>query len=204
MITPILPEYLYVFFTKKEFTFNIRMISHMFHIRNKRPEYKELLSRIKCSYNGVFYYSECMREASCNLVFSSIIVWDQLNDKYAPSLHFDHYYDTVIKELNDDTFALLDELVEEVFYSCRTKDTEYKATVLPMDQLRYVMTREGFNAGFIVDSFKICPFTLNLKEISLKEDDVHPGYFRDNKGDLWHKSRFIPKSFKEVSKCLNI
>jgi len=113
-IIPILPEHLIVWFVKNKININNYAITHMYNLKNKNPEYKTLVSRIKANFNGVFYSSDCIDEATFNLMFVDVIDYDNINKLYVPTKRFDFYIEECMEKLNPETELLLDKLIKEI------------------------------------------------------------------------------------------
>lgn len=113
-IIPILPEHLIVWFVKNKININTYAITHMYNLKNKNPEYKTLISRIKANFNGVFYSSDCIDEATFNLMFADVINYDNINKLYVPTKRFDFYIEECMEKLNPETELLLDKLLKEI------------------------------------------------------------------------------------------
>jgi len=113
-IIPILPEHLIVWFVKNEINIDTLATTKMFILKNKNPEYKTLISRIKADFNGVYYYSNCMEESTFNLMFVDVIDYDNINKLYVPTKRFDFYIEECMEKLNPETELLLDKLIKEI------------------------------------------------------------------------------------------
>ena len=117
-MNPILPECLlgYLFHQKNEIIIeNFKFHKVIFNMK-KRPEYKEILRKLKFSGSPINPYSETLDEALFNLQFAGAL--SRKNPElvlYSTSKNFNSLYDSFIKDIDEDQLKKLDNLSQEIF-----------------------------------------------------------------------------------------
>lgn len=113
----ILPEHLIAVMVKNRINPTVGAIDLIFKLKKDKPKkYGALLSKINdATYNGIFFYSECLQEAIFNLMFCGIICWNS-SGRYdlVKEEVLDSYLKCSLTVCDESVAPLLDELVKDL------------------------------------------------------------------------------------------